>query len=47
MSIETNEAAVVYIVDDDDSLRRALDRLFRSIGLQSRAYGKPCTRPQR
>jgi FixJ family two-component response regulator len=39
MSIEANETAVVYIIDDDDSLRRALDRLFRSVGLQTRAYG--------
>jgi FixJ family two-component response regulator len=30
---------IVYIVDDDDSLRRALDSLLRSVGLQTRAYG--------
>ncbi len=31
--------AIVHIVDDDDSLRRALDSLFRSVGLEARAYG--------
>jgi FixJ family two-component response regulator len=39
MSLETNDGAVVHIVDDDESLRRALDRLFRSIGLKTRTYG--------
>jgi FixJ family two-component response regulator len=39
MSLETNEGALVHIVDDDESLRRALDRLFRSVGLQTRTYG--------
>jgi FixJ family two-component response regulator len=31
--------AVVHIVDDDESLRAALGRLFRSVGLESRSYG--------
>src|SRR5262245_15697728 len=39
MSLETHEGAVVHIVDDDESLRRALDRLFRSVGLATRTYG--------
>jgi FixJ family two-component response regulator len=39
MSLETNEGAIVHIVDDDESLRRALDRLFRSVGLTTRPYG--------
>jgi FixJ family two-component response regulator len=39
MSLNTGEGAVVHIVDDDESLRRALDRLFRSVGLQTRTYG--------
>jgi FixJ family two-component response regulator len=39
MSIETSETAVVHVIDDDDSLRRALDRLFRSVGLQTLTYG--------
>ena len=32
-------AAVVHIVDDDASLRAALDSLFRSVGLATRLYG--------
>jgi FixJ family two-component response regulator len=39
MSVDDNERAVVHIVDDDESLRRALDRLFRSVGLETRTYG--------
>lgn len=31
--------AVVHIVDDDEPLRRALDRLFRTVGLETRSYG--------
>jgi FixJ family two-component response regulator len=30
---------VVYIVDDDESMRLALDGLFRSVGLQVQAFG--------
>lgn len=33
------ETGTVYIVDDDASLRAALDTLFRSIGLQTRQFG--------
>lgn len=33
------DKAIVYIVDDDESLRLALDRLFRSVGLETRTYG--------
>ena len=32
------DAAVIHIVDDDASLRRALDSLFRSTGLATRQY---------
>jgi FixJ family two-component response regulator len=39
MPEEMNSKAVVHIVDDDESLRHALDSLFRSIGLQTRTYG--------
>lgn len=39
MRQDQNEKPVVHIVDDDDSLRLALDSLFRSVGLQTRAYG--------
>jgi FixJ family two-component response regulator len=37
MPEHTGDKAIVYIVDDDDSLRRAVDSLCRSVGLQSRA----------
>jgi FixJ family two-component response regulator len=30
--------AIIHIVDDDESLRTALGRLFRSVGLQTRLY---------
>jgi FixJ family two-component response regulator len=33
------EKAVVHIVDDDESLRHAVDSLCRSVGLQTRTYG--------
>jgi FixJ family two-component response regulator len=32
------EAEVVYIIDDDESMRAALDSLLRSVGLGTRAY---------
>ncbi|MFD1106377.1 response regulator transcription factor [Sphingobium olei] len=32
---------IVHIVDDDESLRLALDGLFRSVGLATRLYGSP------
>jgi FixJ family two-component response regulator len=32
------DRAVVHIVDDDDSLRRALERVFRSVGLETQTY---------
>ena len=38
MSLESNPAAVVHVVDDDESLRSALGRVFRSVGLQTRVY---------
>lgn len=31
--------AIIHIVDDDESLRTALGRLFRSVGLEARLYG--------
>jgi FixJ family two-component response regulator len=34
-----DESAVVSIIDDDASLRAAVDSLLRSVGLQVRAYG--------
>src|SRR5258708_38843163 len=39
MPFETNNRAVVYVVDDDASLRGALESLFDSVGLDSRTYG--------
>lgn len=34
----TNERAAVFVVDDDASMRRALDSLFRSVGLEVYLY---------
>jgi len=39
MPQETNDRSVVHIVDDDESFRRAVDSLCRSIGFQTRIYG--------
>ena len=39
MSQQTDDNAVVHIVDDDESLRCAVGSLCRSVGLQTRAYG--------
>jgi len=39
MSLNANDTAVVHIVDDDESLRRALDSLFRSVDLGTKTYG--------
>ena len=39
MPQQSSDAPIVNIVDDDDSLCRALDSLFRSVGLNTRTYG--------
>jgi FixJ family two-component response regulator len=39
MPFETNNRAVVHVVDDDASLRGALESLFESVGLATQAYG--------
>jgi FixJ family two-component response regulator len=39
MPLPTNEKAIVHIVDDDASLRGALEELFDSVGLGSQTYG--------
>lgn len=39
MPQNANETVLVHIVDDDESLRFALDSLFRSIGLETKTYG--------
>jgi FixJ family two-component response regulator len=36
--METVEKAVVYVVDDDASMRRALEDVFSSVGLETRTY---------
>jgi FixJ family two-component response regulator len=36
-----DESPVVHIVDDDASLRSALESLLRSVGLNTRTYGSP------
>ncbi|MCK5746991.1 MAG: response regulator transcription factor, partial [Oricola sp.] len=33
------EDAIVYVIDDDQSVRDALDSLFRSVGHKVRAFG--------
>ncbi len=35
------ETLLVYIVDDDESVRKGLSRLMRSAGIESRAYATP------
>jgi|SRR5688572_8081908 len=32
---------VVYILEDDESVRRAFSRLMRSAGIEARAYSRP------
>src|ERR1700737_3092191 len=39
MPLETNNRAVVHVVDDDAALRGALESLFDSVGLDTRTYG--------
>jgi FixJ family two-component response regulator len=39
MPQQTGDKPVVHIVDDDESLRRAVDSLCRSVGFQTRTYG--------
>jgi FixJ family two-component response regulator len=39
MPFETNNRAMVHVVDDDASLRGALESLFESVGLATQAYG--------
>ncbi len=38
MASEPADRAVVHVIDDDDGLRRALERLFRSVGLETMVY---------
>lgn len=39
MPHESETKSIVHIVDDDESLRNALDSLLRSVGMETRAYG--------
>jgi FixJ family two-component response regulator len=39
MPQQSDDIGLIHIVDDDESLRRALDTLFRSVGLKTRTYG--------
>src|SRR5271163_3812514 len=39
MSLQTTDKAIVHVVDDDASLRDALEGLFESVGLDTRTYG--------
>src|SRR5262245_65263771 len=38
MPLPTSERAVVHVVDDDASVRGALEELFESVGLDARTY---------
>jgi FixJ family two-component response regulator len=39
MTEASEPQAVVFVIDDDDSVRRSLSNLFRSVGLQSQVFG--------
>ena len=39
MPSQTSERAVVHVVDDDASMRGALEGLFDSVGLTTQSYG--------
>src|ERR1700687_1854800 len=39
MKEEPKSTSIVYVVDDDASMRNALANLFRSVGLQSALFG--------
>src|SRR5215475_5676236 len=41
MAAKLEAREMVFIVDDDASLREALARLFRSVGLETQAYATP------
>ena len=36
---KASEAPIIYIVDDDDDVRRGLARLIRSLGIEARPFG--------
>jgi FixJ family two-component response regulator len=39
MPLEIEDSAIVHVVDDDASIRSALESLFDSVGLATRTYG--------
>jgi FixJ family two-component response regulator len=39
MPLESTDQAVVHVIDDDASMRAALESLFDSVGLATRTYG--------
>jgi FixJ family two-component response regulator len=39
MPQDLDDRPIIHIVDDDDSVCRGLDSLFRSVGLEARTYG--------
>src|SRR6185437_435861 len=39
MPLEAKESAIVHVVDDDPSMRSALEGLFLTVGLVTRTYG--------
>ena len=38
MPLQSDRKAIVHVVDDDPSMREALQDLFLSIGLETRTY---------
>jgi FixJ family two-component response regulator len=39
MPLEANQSIIVHVVDDDPSMRGALEELFQTVGLPTRTYG--------
>jgi FixJ family two-component response regulator len=42
MPQDLKDEPTIHIVDDDDSVCRGLNSLFRSVGLEARTYGSAC-----
>ncbi len=38
MPLQSDQRAIVHVVDDDESMREALQELFQSVGLETRTY---------
>jgi FixJ family two-component response regulator len=39
MPLDPNQSVIVHVVDDDPSMRGALESLFKTVGLTTRSYG--------